>query len=90
MMWDKRLARWLLSCRDRSDSDTIELTHEFLGQMLGAPRTTVTVAAGVLQDAGLIEYSRGHVKIIDRKGLQSVTCECYCLISDEFERLKVF
>ena len=87
---DKRLARWLLSCRDRSDSNLIELTHEFLGQMLGAPRTTVTLAAGVLQDAGLIEYSRGHVKIIDRKGLEAATCECYSLISDEFERLNVF
>lgn len=87
---DKRLARWLLSCRDRSDSDLIELTHEFLGQMLGAPRTTITLAAGVLQDAGLIEYSRGHVKIIDRKGLEAAACECYCLIYDEFERLNVF
>lgn len=87
---DKRLARWLLTCRDRSDSDLIVLTHEFLAQMLGAPRTTVTLAAGTLQHAGLIEYSRGHVRIIDRKGLEKATCECYSLIRDEFVRLKVF
>lgn len=86
---EQRLARWLLTCRDRSDSDLIELTHEFLGQMLGAPRTTVTLAAGALQDAGLIEYSRGHVKILDRSGLERITCECYRLICDEFTRLKV-
>jgi CRP-like cAMP-binding protein len=87
---DERLARWLLTCRDRSDSDLIKLTHEFLGQMLGAPRTTVTLAAGSLQSAGLIKYSRGHVHILDRKGLEKIACECYCLIRDEFVRLKVF
>jgi CRP-like cAMP-binding protein len=86
---EARLARWLLTCRDRSDSNLIELTHEFLGQMLGAPRTTVTLAAGILQEAGLIQYSRGKVRIIDREGLKEVACECYCLIHDEMVRLKV-
>ena len=86
----ERLARWLLTCRDRCDSDLIELTHEFLAQMLGAPRTTVTLAAGVLQNSGLIEYSRGKVRILDREGLEETACECYSLIRDEFVRLKVF
>lgn len=85
----ERLARWLLTCRDRCDSDLIELTHEFLSQMLGAPRTTVTLAAGVLQNAGLIEYSRGKVTILDRERLEEAACECYSLIRDEFVRLKV-
>jgi CRP-like cAMP-binding protein len=85
----ERLARWLLTCRDRCDSDLIELTHEFLAQMLGAPRTTVTLAAGVLQNAGLIEYSRGRVTILDRERLEEAACECYTLIRDEFVRLKV-
>jgi len=85
----ERLARWLLTCRDRCDSDLIELTHEFLAQMLGAPRTTVTLAAGVLQNAGLIEYSRGKVKILSREKLEEAACDCYSLIRDEFVRLKV-
>jgi hypothetical protein len=65
----KRLAR----C---SGSDLAELAHEFLGQMLGAPRTMRHFGSRVLQDAGLIEYPRGHVTIIDRKGLEAVACEC--------------
>jgi CRP-like cAMP-binding protein len=59
----ERLARWLLTCHDRIGSDRMPLTHEFLAQMLGAPRTTVTLAAGMLHQAGLIDYSRGHVTI---------------------------
>lgn len=63
------------------------LTHEFLGQMLGAPRTTVTLAAGMLHEAGLIDYTRGNVTIKDRAGLEHVTCECYATVRDEFRRL---
>jgi CRP-like cAMP-binding protein len=85
----ERLARWLLSCRDRGDSDDVNLTQEFLGQMLGAPRTTVTLAATALQDAELIHYSRGHVKILNHKRLEKAACECYCLVRDEFKRLGV-
>ncbi len=85
----ERLARWLLSCRDRSDSDEIKLTQEFLGQMLGAPRTTVTLAATKLQNYELIEYSRGSVRILNQKRLEKAACECYCLIRDEFDRLGV-
>jgi CRP-like cAMP-binding protein len=85
----ERLARWLLSCRDRGDSDDVNLTQEFLGQMLGAPRTTVTLAATTLQDAELIHYSRGHVKILNHKRLEKAACECYCVVRDEFKRLGV-
>jgi CRP-like cAMP-binding protein len=85
----ERLARWLLSCRDRCDSVDVNLTQEFLGLMLGAPRTTVTLAATALQDAELIKYSRGRVKILNHKRLEKAACECYCLVRDEFERLGV-
>ena len=68
---EERLARWLLSCRDRTESDQLHLTHDFLGQMLGAPRTTVTLAAGLLHRAGLIDYSRGIVTIRDRRHWRS-------------------
>ena len=82
----ERLARWLLMCHDRSDSETILLTHEFLRQMLGAPRSTVTLAAGMLQHAGLIDYSRGRVTIGNRKGLEllsvNATESCAMNISD--------
>jgi len=85
-----RLARWLLMCHDRMESDTFEITHEFLGQMLGAPRSTVTLAAGILQKAELITYTRGRVRIQDRKGLQAASCECYRTIRDECDRLGIF
>lgn len=83
----ERLSRWLLICRDRLETDQVPLTHEFLAQMLGAPRTTVTLAAGILQHAGLIEYTRGHVTITNRAGLEDVTCECYRVVRDEYQRL---
>ena len=85
----ERLARWLLTCHDRIQSDRMPLTHEFLGQMLGAPRTTVTLAAGMLHQPGLIDYSRGHITIKDRAGLENVACECYSVVRDEFRRLKL-
>ncbi len=84
---EERLARWLLTCHDRMDSDLLRLTHDFLGQMLGAPRTTVTLAAKLLQEAGLIDYSRGLVTILDRLGLEKTACECYRTVRDEFRRL---
>jgi CRP-like cAMP-binding protein len=83
----ERLARWLLTCHDRVQSDRMPLTHEFLGQMLGAPRTTVTLAAGMLHQPGLIDYSRGHITIKNRAGLEGVACECYGIVRDEFRRL---
>ncbi len=84
---EERLARWLLSCRDRLDTDELRLTHDFLSQMLGAPRTTVTLAAGLLHRAGLINYSRGVVVIENRGELEKSACECYGVVRDEFRRL---
>jgi CRP-like cAMP-binding protein len=74
---EERLARWLLMVADRIESDALPLTQEFLAQMLGTRRSTVTVSAGTLQRAGLIEYHRGLVRILDRKSLENVACECY-------------
>jgi CRP-like cAMP-binding protein len=77
---EERLARWLLQTRDRIDSDRMPLTQDFLSQMLGVRRPTVTVVAGVLQTAGFIHYRRGYLEIIDRSGLEQAACECYDLI----------
>jgi CRP-like cAMP-binding protein len=74
---EERLARWLLMVRDRAESDRFLLTQEFMATMLGARRTTVTLAAGALQRNGLIQYSRGKIHILDDKGLENVACECY-------------
>jgi CRP-like cAMP-binding protein len=82
---DERLARWLLMCADRVGSNSVPLTQEFLAQMLGTRRSSVTVAAGTLQKAGLITYSRGDVKIIDRRGLEETSCECYQLMVRQLE-----
>src|SRR6202041_2284872 len=72
-----RLARWLLTSADRMESESLHLTQEFLSQMLGVQRSTVTVAAGELQRAGMIGYSRGKINILDRRKLTKVACECY-------------
>jgi CRP-like cAMP-binding protein len=84
---EKRLCRWLLLCLDRVDSEQLLLTQEFISNMLGGRRESVTVAAGRLQDAGLIHYSRGHITLLDRKGLESAACECYRTVRVECERL---
>lgn len=85
----ERLARWLLLCMDRIDSSELEMTHQSFADMLGTPRPTVTLAAGTLQKRGLIDYSRGHVKILNRKGLEEAACECYSTIQKECRRLGV-
>ena len=74
---NERLARWLLMSADRIGSNSAPLTHELLAQMLGTRRSSVTVAAGALQKAGLITYTRGDVKIVDRQKLEEAACECY-------------
>jgi CRP-like cAMP-binding protein len=84
---EKRLCRRLLLCHDRVASDELQMTQEFISSMLGSRRESVTVAAGHLQDAGLIHYSRGHIAILDRKGLEAAACECYAIVSEEFDRL---
>jgi CRP-like cAMP-binding protein len=86
---EERLARWLLACRDRMGSDGLRLTHDFLGQMLGSPRTTVTLAAGLLSRAGMIEYSRGLVTIKNRRQLENTACECYQIVRDAYGQLSV-
>jgi len=73
----QRLARWLLMTQDRVDSASLPITHDFLATMLGTDRPTVSLAAGVLQRKGLIEYTRGAVKIVNRKKLEDSACECY-------------
>ena len=84
---EERLSRWLLMAHDRMQSDMLETTQEFLAEMLGARRTTVTLIAGELQRAGLIEYRRGRVRILDREGLESTACECYKIIRPLYANL---
>lgn len=74
---EQRLAKWLLLAHDRMEATEYPLTQEFVAMMLGATRQTVTVVAGELQKAGLITYQRGKIRIVDRKGLEAVSCECY-------------
>jgi CRP-like cAMP-binding protein len=83
----ERCSRWLLMTQDRVRRDEFHLSHEFLGVMLGVRRQSVTVVAGTLQAAGLITYRHGHVKIVNRKGLEAASCECYALIRQKFDAL---
>jgi CRP-like cAMP-binding protein len=84
---EERLARWLLMTHDRVGSDELNLTQQILSEMLGVRRASVTTAAGVLQKAGLIEYRRGHIRVLDRSGLEAAACECYRVVRREFDRL---
>lgn len=81
----QRLTRWLLMTHDRTHSDTFHLTQEFLADMLGVRRSSITVAAGVLQNDHLIHYSRGEIIILDRLGLEQVACECYQALKRDYE-----
>jgi len=84
---EARFCRWLLTCHDRISSDTVALTQEFLADMLGVQRTTVTAVARSLQEKGVIRYRRGVVDIVDRQTLQAMTCECYGVIRRNYKRL---
>jgi CRP-like cAMP-binding protein len=84
---EQRLCRWLLMCHDRKNGSDLFMTQEFIANMIGGRRESVTVAAGHLQDAGLIHYCRGRISILDRIGLESNVCECYRLVEDEVDRL---
>ena len=84
---ERRCCRWLLMTHDRMQADQFPLTQEFLSQMLGVHRPSVSVAARMLQKAGLIDYSRGNIRIADRKGLEAASCSCYKLIKGEYDRL---
>lgn len=80
-----RLARWLLMFHDRVESNEFELTQEFMANMLGVRRASVTEVANKLQEMNLINYQRGHFKILDRKGLEAFTCECYPAVKEKFD-----
>ena len=84
---DMRFARWLLITHDRVQHDEFELTQEFLAAMLGVHRPSVSVVAGLFQQAGMIRYSRGRMKILNRDRLEESTCECYATVRRHFERL---
>jgi len=84
---DQQLCRWLLLSFDRLSSNEMIMTQELIANMLGVRREGVTEAAGRLQKAGLIEYHRGHITILDRTGLEALVCECYAVVKKEFDRL---
>ena len=84
---DQQLCRWLLLSLDRLASDTLSMTQELIANMLGVRREGVTDAAGKLQNAGLIRYSRGKITVLDRAGLEALSCECYRVVKTEFDRL---
>lgn len=81
---EQRLARWILLVQDSTTSNQLPLTQEFLAQMLGTRRSSVTVAAGTLSQAGMISYSRGCITVLDREALEVTSCECYKVIKDTF------
>ena len=84
---EARLCRWLLRARDLSGSDSLPFTQEYLGEMLGVRRTSVTAVAHTLQEAGLIKYARGKIQITDAKAMQKTTCECYGSVKALYEKL---
>jgi CRP-like cAMP-binding protein len=84
---DQQLCRWLLMSLDRLPSSELRMTQELIANMLGVRREGVTEAAGKLQDAGVIQYSRGHIQVLDRPRLERMVCECYEVVSKEFARL---
>ena len=84
---EQRFARWLLTVSSNIQKDEFQLTQEFIAQMLGVRRSGVSVIAGEFQQAGIIRYKRGHIKIISKEKLEALTCECYQLINTEFSRL---
>mgnify|MGYP000284660857 CR=1 FL=1 len=79
--------RDLRFCQDRAHADSFHVTHEFLAYMLGVRREGVTEAAGRLQNAGVIKYTRGHITVLDRPKLESLCCECYAVVKKEYDRL---
>ncbi len=88
--FEQRLARWLLICADRAHIDTFRISHEFLADMLGGRRPTISTTAGVLKRKGLIEYTRGKIRILDVPGLTKTSCECYLIIKDYLDNYTKF
>jgi CRP-like cAMP-binding protein len=87
---EQRLARWLLLCADRNKNRILPLSQEYIADMLGTARTTVTVIAGEFQRRNLIEYSRGKIRLIDRPGLEALSCECYRVVRSHLEDYEEF
>lgn len=83
---EERLARWLLMSHDRVSGEKINLTQEFLATMLGVNRPSVSISAGTLQTKGYIKYTRGHITVLDRQGLEKLACECYQIVRNEYDR----
>ena len=83
---EERCARWLLMTHDRVDEDTFPMTHEFLADMLGVRRPSVSIAMSILSKAGYTRYRRGKVEIVDRAGLEEATCECYGVLASQFQK----
>jgi CRP-like cAMP-binding protein len=84
---DQQLCRWLLLSLDRLPTNELTMTQELIANMLGVRREGVTEAAGKLRDAGIIDYSRGHIRVRDRGKLEQHVCECYAVVKKEFDRL---
>jgi CRP-like cAMP-binding protein len=82
---EERMCRWLLMMHDRAQGEALPYTHEFLSHMLGANRKSVTLAAQSLQLAGLISYRRGKIQVLDRRGLEEASCECYAIVKERFD-----
>ncbi|MFN2454137.1 MAG: Crp/Fnr family transcriptional regulator [Pyrinomonadaceae bacterium] len=85
---EQRLCRWLLMCRDRVRSNEIHITQEFISHMLGIPRTNVTMRAGILQRKSLIRYKHGKITILDPRGLENTSCECYRVVKEEMNTFR--
>jgi CRP-like cAMP-binding protein len=83
--FEQRLARWLLICADRAHINTFKISHEFLADMLGGRRPTISTTAGILKRKGLIEYTRGEIRILDVPGLTKTACECYLIIKHHLD-----
>jgi len=88
--FEQRLARWLLLCADRAHIDTFKISHEFLADMLGGRRPTISTTARILKRKGLIEYTRGEIRILDVPGLTKTSCECYLTIKDYLDNYAKF
>jgi CRP-like cAMP-binding protein len=88
--FEQRLARWLLLCADRAHVNTFKISHEFLADMLGGRRPTISMAAATLKRKGLIEYTRGEIRILDVPGLTKISCECYLIIKDHLDNYTEF
>ena len=88
--FEQRLARWLLICADRAHTGTFKISHEFLADMLGGRRPTISTTAGILKQKGLIEYTRGEIRILDVPGLTRISCECYLIIKYHIDNYTEF